>query len=277
MARLDVAVAGDCMPSRGALVSSAPGAAELRGLLERADFAVANLETLVSGRNGNPAYENMGSHLTGDPSLVDAIRDLGIDAVGCANNHALDMGVTGLLAAMDALTSRGLPFAGVGHDLPAARMPVYLDRPAGSLAVISCSATFTPGNQAADPSSLMGGRPGLNPLRHHTVVHVTGEQLAALRDIEETTGLAAPRRTMDEQLGRAAHPDQLSFLGGRFRRAPSPGMTTDCDLTDVLEISGWVADARRRADAVLVSVHSHEQGATPRESRPRSCAASPGS
>jgi poly-gamma-glutamate synthesis protein (capsule biosynthesis protein) len=141
-------------------------------------------------------------------------------------------------------------------------MPVYLDRPSGSLAVISCSASFAPGAEAANPGSLMRGRPGLNPLRHHTIVHVTGEQLAALRDIEQTTGLGAPRRMLDELLGRATHPDQLSFLGGRFRRAQSPGVTTVCDLTDVLEISGWVAEARQRADAVLVSVHSHEQGAT---------------
>jgi poly-gamma-glutamate capsule biosynthesis protein CapA/YwtB (metallophosphatase superfamily) len=262
MARLDVAVAGDCMPSRGALISSEPGAAELRGLLGRADFAVANLETVVSGWDGYPAYDPWGSHMIGDPALADAVMELGIDAVGCANNHALDMGVTGLLAAMDALASRGLPFAGIGPDLPAARMPVYLDRPAGSLAVISCSASFTRGAEAADPGSLMRGRPGLNPLRHHMIVHVTGDQLDALRGIERSTGLDAPRRTLGELFGTEPQPDQISLLGTRFRRADAPGLTTVCDLTDVLEISAWVAEARQRADAVLVSVHSHEQGAT---------------
>jgi poly-gamma-glutamate capsule biosynthesis protein CapA/YwtB (metallophosphatase superfamily) len=265
MPRLEVAVAGDCMPSRGALLSSDPRATALRGLLERADFAVANLETVVCGWDGYPAHDPWGAHMIGDPALVGALRELGLDAVGCANNHSLDMGVTGLLAAMDALRAGGLPFAGIGPDLPSARMPAYLDRPAGSLAVISCSASFTPGAEAADPSSLMRGRPGLNPLRHHEIVHVTGEQLAALRGIAETTGLAAPFHLRDEIFGLTEQDGLLTFLGRRFREAQSPGLTTVCDLTDVLEISAWVAEARQRADAVLVSVHSHEQGATTAE------------
>jgi poly-gamma-glutamate capsule biosynthesis protein CapA/YwtB (metallophosphatase superfamily) len=264
MPRLEVAVAGDCMPSRGALITSDPRAADLRDLLGRADFAVANLEVLLSGRDGYPAYDPWGGHMIGDPSLIGEILDLGLDAVGCANNHSLDMGVPGLLAAMDALTRHGLPYAGIGPDLAAARRPAYLDRPAGSLALISCSASFAPGAEAADPGLLMPGRPGLNPLRHHTIVHVTGEQLAALRDIDRTTGLAARRRPQEELLGAGADedPDRLRFAGRTFRRAEIPGVTTVCDLTDVLEISAWVADARRRADVVLVSVHSHEPGAT---------------
>jgi poly-gamma-glutamate synthesis protein (capsule biosynthesis protein) len=108
----------------------------------------------------------------------------------------------------------------------------------------------------------MPGRPGLNPLRHHRIVHVTRQQMAALRDIEQTTGLAALRHAQEELLGTRATADRMRFADHTFRLAEAPGVTTVCDLTDVLEISAWVADARRRADIVLVSVHSHEQGAS---------------
>jgi poly-gamma-glutamate capsule biosynthesis protein CapA/YwtB (metallophosphatase superfamily) len=265
MPRLEVAVAGDCMPSRGALITSDPYAGRLRDLLRTTDFAVANLETLVSGWDSYPAFDRWGGHLVAGADVLDELRDLGLDAVGCANNHCLDMGVEGLLAAMDALRRHRLPFAGVGHDLPDARRPVYVDRPHGSLALISCSASFAPGAQAAAAGGLMRGRPGLNPLHHQAIVHVTGDQLAALRDIELTTGLAAQRRAGEELLGGGADPGRLRLGDLLFRRAEAPGLATVSDLTDVLEISAWVADARQRADVVVVSVHSHEQGAAPHE------------
>jgi poly-gamma-glutamate capsule biosynthesis protein CapA/YwtB (metallophosphatase superfamily) len=265
MPRLEVAVAGDCMPARGALITSDPHAARLRDLLRGADFAVANLETLVSGWDGYPAFDRWGGHMVADAAVIDELRDLGLDAVGGANNHTMDMGIEGLLAAMDALAGHGLPVAGVGRDPPDARRPVYVDRPYGSLALIACSASFAPGAQAAAAGGLMRGRPGLNPLHHQAIVHVTGDQLAALRDIELTTGLAAQRRAAEELLGGSVPAGRLHLGDLTFRQAEAPGLATVCDLTDVLEISAWVADARQRADVVVVSVHSHEQGAAPHE------------
>ena len=251
------------MPSRGGLVTADPAAATLRGLLRAADFAVANLETLVSGWDGYPGYDAWGGHQIGPPALIDELRDLGFDAVGCANNHALDMGVGGLLSAMAALRDRGMPFAGVGRDLAEARLPAYLDGPAGSLALLSCTASFAQGTEAAPPSALMRGRPGISPLRYHTTIDVTDAQFAALRDIDVSTGLAGQRQATDALLGTQDKADRLRFLGGTFRRAAAPGLTTVCDLNDVLEIAAWVAEARQRADVVLVSVHSHEHGGTP--------------
>ena len=263
MSLISVAVAGDCMPSRGGLVTTDPTSAALQGVLAGADFAVANLETLVSGWDGSPGFDAFGGHQIGPPALIDDMRVLGFDAVGCANNHALDMGVGGLLAAMAALRDRRMPFAGVGRDLAEARMPAYLDGPAGSLALLSCTASFAAGAQAAPPSALMRGRPGISPLRHHTIVEVTSEQLAALRHIEAATGMAAQREAADALVGAAVGSRAGSvFAGHVFREADVPGRLTVCDLGDVLEIAGWVTEARQRADVVLVSVHSHEHGGT---------------
>jgi poly-gamma-glutamate capsule biosynthesis protein CapA/YwtB (metallophosphatase superfamily) len=247
------------------VITPDPYAVRLRDLLRDTDFAVANLETLVSGWDSYPAFDPWGGHMIAGAAVIDELRDLGLDAVGCANNHTMDMGVEGLLSAMDALSRHRLPFAGIGRDLPDARRPVYVDRPHGSLALISCSASFAPGAHAAAAGGLMRGRPGLNPLHHRSVVHVTGDQLAALRDIELTTGLAAQRRAGEELLGGSVPAGRLRLGDLVFRRAEAPGLATVCDLTDVLEISAWVADARQRADVVVVSVHSHEQGAAPHE------------
>ncbi|GCB43191.1 CapA family protein [Streptomyces sp. NL15-2K] len=58
-------------------------------------------------------------------------------------------------------------------------------------------------------------------------------------------------------------PDRLTLFATRFQAADTPGFTTTCDPKDLDEISQWVVEARRRADLVMVSVHSHELGPTP--------------
>ncbi|MFD5760018.1 CapA family protein, partial [Streptomyces sp. NPDC127044] len=79
----------------------------------------------------------------------------------------------------------------------------------------------------------------------------------------------APRPPRAEPLTRRGcdpallGPDRLSLFGTRFLTADEPGFTTECDPRDLDEISRWVAEARLRADLVVVSVHSHEPGPTP--------------
>ncbi|NJQ01242.1 lasso peptide C-terminal Trp epimerase [Streptomyces zingiberis] len=267
MTRLTVALSGDCMATRGALITSDPAAVGLRDVLRAADFAVTNLEVVPGDGRGHPVHNVAGGGcLIADPAVLDDITEAGFTVLGCANNHALDLGTEGLLGTVDLLRARRIPFAGVGADLTAARRPVYVDRPAGSLALISCSATFLPGQEGADPSPELPGRPGLNPLRHTATLRVTAEQMAALRAIDSGTGLRARRAEARALLGvDPALPgnDRLTLFGARFRTADRPGFTTDCDPQDVEEIARWVGEARNRADLVMVSVHSHEPGPTP--------------
>ncbi len=267
MTRLTLALSGDCMATRGALISSDPVAVELRDLLRASDFAFTNLEVVPSDGRGHPVHNAAGGGgLVADSHVVDEIAAAGFTVFGCANNHALDMGVEGLLGTMDLLRAKGIPFAGIGPDLTAARRPVYVDRPGGSLALISCSSTFLPGQEAAAPSPELPGRPGLNPLRHSAILEVTDAQMGLLRDIDAETGLRARRAEARTLLGidpALLGPDRLNLFGTRFRVADEPGFTTECDPTDLEEISRWVGEARRRADLVVVSVHSHEPGPTP--------------
>ncbi|MEV8532572.1 lasso peptide C-terminal Trp epimerase [Streptomyces sp. NPDC051211] len=266
MTRLTVALSGDCMATRGALITSDPAAEELRELLHAADFAFTNLEVVPAGR-GYPVHNAAGGGgLIADPPVIDEITAAGFTVLGCANNHALDLGVEGLLGTVELLREKRIPFAGIGADLTAARRPVYVDRPGGSLALISCSSTFLPGQEAAAPSPDLPGRPGLNPLRHSAMLDVTAAQMAVLKEIDAETGLRARRAEARTLLGfdpALFPPDRLGLFGTRFRVADEPGFTTDCDRTDLDEISRWVGEARLRADLVVVSVHSHEPGPTP--------------
>lgn len=269
MARLRIALAGDCMVTRGAPVTADPRSRALRDLLAGADFAVTNLEVVPSDGAGFPASNAAGGGcLIAGATVLDDIRAMGFSAVGCANNHALDLGTTGLLEAMNLLRERRMTFAGIGPSLTQARMPAYADSDRGSLALIACASTFAPGQEAAEPSGQMPGRPGLNPLRYTTAVRVTPEQLRVLTDIDEKSGLRARRAETVTVLGTdpaRAMPGVLSLGGTLFLVGEKPGLDARCDPRDLAEITRWVCDARERADVVLVSVHSHEPGPSPED------------
>lgn len=266
---MTVALAGDCMATRGSLITAEPRSHALRDLLWDADFAVANLEVVPTAGAGFPAGSPLdGGCLIADATVLDHIRALGFTVLGCANNHAMDMGVPGVLGAMELLRDRRIPFAGIGGNLTEARMPGYADGPRGSLALVSCTATFTSGDEACEASARLPGRPGLNPLRHRMTLRVTPQQLEVLNDIDRGTGLQAMRAETIALLGldpARAVPGCLSLLGGLFQVSAEPGVETRCDPGDLAGITAWVAEARQRADAVIVSVHAHEPGLSPEE------------
>lgn len=111
------AFAGDIhfeSPIRERLASSPRSVlAPIAPVLERADLAVANLETAVTDR-GSPAPK---AHTFRAPtSAFDALRAGGIDVVSVANNHGMDFGTTGLRDTLaDGRRSR-MPIVGGGRN-----------------------------------------------------------------------------------------------------------------------------------------------------------------
>jgi poly-gamma-glutamate capsule biosynthesis protein CapA/YwtB (metallophosphatase superfamily) len=265
---LSIALGGDWMATRGCVFGGDPRAQAVRTLLTSADFAFANLEVVAGGWQGYPVRDPWGSTLAAGTKVLDGLRDAGICMVSCANNHALDMGVPGLLAELRELAGRDMAAAGAGPDLTSARMPAYVDRPGGSAALVACTASFAPGHEAAPAGLQLPGRPGISPLRHRRILDVTAEQLATLRAIDRQTGLAGQRAGLVTMIGSDPWDEQADpfpFLGGFFRAAPAPGLATFPDESDLAAILLWVREARQRADLVILSVHSHEAGPDPAE------------
>lgn len=261
---LSLALGGDWMATRGAVLGEGARAAALAGVLAGADFTFVNLEVAACGWQGHPVRDPWGSTLAAGLHVLDGLREAGVSMVSCANNHALDMGAPGLLAQLRELAARGIAAAGAGPDLTSARMPAYVDRPAGSAALVACTASFAAGQEAAPNGLQLPGRPGISPLRHRQVLQVTAEQLATLRAIDEQTGLAATRAGIVAMMGNdpwGGDADPFPFLGGLFTAGDTPGRSTSVDEGDLSGIVPWIREARQRCDLVVVSVHSHESGA----------------
>jgi hypothetical protein len=258
--RMRLALTGDSIITRRGAISLDEPTREVVELLTEADVSFTNLEVLPSDFAGYPAWDSGGSHFSAHHWVVDEMLDMGINLFGAANNHALDYSIEGLVAAIEVLESKDVPFSGIGRNLEESRMPTYIDTPMGSVGLISCCSTFVSGQQAGAQSKSMVGRPGLNPLRFDTTYYITKEQYESLKNISLSLGIEQARL---EKIGMGFafgpdDPEVLPFLGGNFKIADESRVETTPKERDVAEIEQWVWDAKRRSDCVIVSLHAHE-------------------
>ena len=211
---LRLALTGDSIVERRLLTLKDAALRPLFDLIRGADIAFTNLEVLPNDFVGDPALESGGSHFGAPAWVLDELTDAGFDLFAMASNHSLDYGVSGLLRAIEAMEKRGLSFAGVGRNLEDARRPAYHAHPNGTVALVSCTATFAKGQEAAAQRPDMPGRPGLNPLRHSTVYEVTPAQLAVVVEMAEQLGLERMRQKV-VQLGFAFPPNDPALVRSR--------------------------------------------------------------
>jgi poly-gamma-glutamate synthesis protein (capsule biosynthesis protein) len=126
-------------------------------LLRSGDLTIANLEAPLVDTD-RPAEKEMTIRVP--TATARPLRDLGVDVVSLATNHALDHGAEGLLSTMRALDDVGVRHAGGGRTLAEADAGVVVDTVTGGrVAVLSFCATLPPG-AGATPA-----RPGIAPLR----------------------------------------------------------------------------------------------------------------
>lgn len=93
----------------------------LRNLFAGADLCLLNQESiLVSDPTLYGDYPRFGAPL----SLAEAEKAAGVDAVSCANNHALDQGAAGLEATLSAYAPLGMDVIGLAREEDAAAFPL---------------------------------------------------------------------------------------------------------------------------------------------------------
>jgi poly-gamma-glutamate capsule biosynthesis protein CapA/YwtB (metallophosphatase superfamily) len=259
---LRVALTGDSIIQRRLLTQQDATLRPLFDLIRSTDVSFTNLEIVPNDFEGDPALESGGSHFGAPAWVLDELTEAGFDLFAAATNHCLDYGISGLLRGIEAMEQRGLSYAGVGRNLEEARRPVYHTHPNGTVAMLSCSATFAKGQEASAQRPDMPGRPGVNPLRHTTVYEVTSQQLSSLSEIAEQLGLERIRQKIIK-LGFAFPPDDPALIelkDLRFRAAERPAIRMYAKSEDVEGIARWVREARELSDVVLVSIHTHEFG-----------------
>ena len=87
-----------------------PSFAPLKAILRDSDYIIGNLETPLAGEEAE--YTNRIVSFNSPDSLLDALVDLGVDAVSTVNNHCLDRGLEGLERTIAVLDQYGIAHTG---------------------------------------------------------------------------------------------------------------------------------------------------------------------
>lgn len=108
--------------SRGTTIENGISEALLAGMHD-VDVMMANNEFPYTDR-GTP-LENKAYTFRADTSSVSYLKDMGIDVVSIANNHAYDFGEIGFLDTLATLEDAGMPYVGGGRNIKEASEPIY--------------------------------------------------------------------------------------------------------------------------------------------------------
>lgn len=91
-------------------------------LVAGADYAVANLETTLSGGPGYSGYPAFNS----PDALAHDLKELGFDLMLTANNHCMDKGIKGVYRTLDVLDQAGLAHVGTSRTTQEAADPIVV-------------------------------------------------------------------------------------------------------------------------------------------------------
>jgi poly-gamma-glutamate capsule biosynthesis protein CapA/YwtB (metallophosphatase superfamily) len=141
-----IALLGDVMLGRGVADAIAGGSPdevwspELRELLRECDLVVANLECCLSTR-GTPTDRVAGKpfFFRGPPEAMESLQAIGADAVGLANNHALDYEEDALLDTIGLLEEAGIASAGAAADETGARRGIVVEAAGTRVGLVAVS------------------------------------------------------------------------------------------------------------------------------------------
>lgn len=165
-------------------------------MLRSADITFGNCEVPYSETGvRNPVARGA---LISHPRNVPALRTAaGFDVMSFANNHALDQGYDAFFRTLEVLRENGIEVCGAGRDPEEARQPAIIERDGVRVAFLAyCSILFL--GYDADV-----GRPGVSPLRIHTVYEHLEEEQPGTPPVIHTYPVLDDLEAMQEDVRRA--------------------------------------------------------------------------
>lgn len=244
------------------------GYEELAPIINQGDARFFNLETTLNKEGECYASQfSGGTWLRTDPEVLDDVKKFGFNITSFNNNHVMDFSFEGLLTTLEAVEKSGLVHSGVGRNLAEAAAPRYLDTSAGRIALISMNSSCNKGSMiAGEQTARMKGRPGVNPLRHSEYVELEKEEFETLQQIVKKSGINVQRELEKREGYHGGVDNTVEEIGGvRFKCGEQTRRVRACNEQDLERVKKTIYEASLQADYIIVSVHSHDMGATEKE------------
>ena len=123
--------------------------------IQRADLFVVNEEFPFSSRGEAAPDKQYTFRLL--PERVSIFKEMGIDLVTLANNHALDFGTDALVDTLDTLDQAGILHVGAGRNLDEAKKPAVLEMQGKKIGFIGASRVIpeTSWNASSDKPGML--------------------------------------------------------------------------------------------------------------------------
>ncbi|WP_309120103.1 CapA family protein [Paenibacillus sp.] len=176
----------------------------VKGQLQGADLAIANLETSVTSfggeKPGKKQYE-----FRSDPDALPAFKEAGFDLVNLANNHTLDFGPDALRDTMKHLEESDLLHVGAGETIEEAYAPVYVEKDGLRIAVFGFTRVVPDVSWKVDKNNF-----GLAHTYDYT------EPVKAIKKAAGEADLVVVMAHWGEERAQEPHPEKQVDLGRRF-------------------------------------------------------------
>lgn len=259
MAQMKLIATGDVFITRRIPKDGYPGFDRLQQLIQSHDVAFTNLEMTFHHCEGYPNAVSGGTWAMTDPVMLDDVQRFGFNIYNTANNHSCDYSHGGVLATIRHLKERNMLFSGTGANLGEASKPCYLETPHGRVALISCCSTTVETAAAGAQSGDLTGRPGLNRVACVTTYHLDKAHFAMAKELAAVSTVnSAQERTISLGYAPPFPQGKLPFGSVMFVEDDRCFVETKPHPRDMARIEAEIREARRQADIVLVSLHTHD-------------------
>lgn len=237
-----------------------PGFRDVVQTLKRADVAFTNFEGTIHGRHGG--WPLKGSYFgCSEPVVLDALQEMGFNTLALANNHAFDLGPSGVLSTLDEVRWRGFLHAGIGADRTTAGQPGRAVLRGREVALVAMDAGPGPDTMYADDARPgRPARPGVNRLDVGRIFEIDAASFSTLEGIQSTFRSSALERANysqphDAPLLREA--GDIDFWGTIFRRSHAPHRRIVVDAASAAEQLAAISAAAARGSFVIAYLHHH--------------------
>ncbi|TIO74108.1 CapA family protein [Mesorhizobium sp.] len=228
----------------------------VKTILKGADLAFTNFEGTIYGSHGGWPTKGYWFGCS-EPIVLDALEEIGFKALSLSNNHAFDLGSSGILSTLDEVGKRGFLHAGIGRNASEALRPG--EATFGKRAVAMIAMDGGPSDDfryAADATDYSPERPGINRLRISRILDVDAEafgHLEAILDNAEYSSLELydpedqpPLDQGELWIGRAA-----------FRKSDRFKRTVEIDKEDLKNNLRAIRTAADAGNLVIAYLHHH--------------------
>ncbi|NSZ19615.1 CapA family protein [Agrobacterium vitis] len=232
---------------------------QVRDLLIKADLAFTNFEGTIRGAHGG--WPLKGSFFgCSEPIVLDALKAIGFGALSLSNNHAFDLGPSGVLSTLEEVEKRSFLHAGLGRNHAEASLAA--ERLIGQKRVALVAMDGGPGPDfmyASNAGNDRPARPGVNRLRLSQVIEVEDTAFEQLCSLRQQVGYTAIDLTNDSQPDDppSVDPNEVNLARAAFRRSNRFGKSVKIDEKDMTCNLNAIASTAAEGCLVIAYLHHH--------------------